>query len=99
MHKLTMKDGTALYYKDWGSGQPVVFSHGWHLSSDAWEAEMMLLAAQGNRSFGNHSRALRRSSHDWHGTDKETSAHSPPALSSEERRIGTEVYRQISVRW
>lgn len=49
MNTITTKDGTQIYYKDWGSGQPVVFSHGWPLSSDSWEAQMMFLASSGYR--------------------------------------------------
>ena len=49
MNTITTKDGTQIYYKDWGSGQPVVFSHGWPLSSDSWDAQMLFLAANGCR--------------------------------------------------
>ena len=49
MGRLTMKDGTRIAYKDWGAGQPVVFSHGWPLSADAWEAQMTFLAERGYR--------------------------------------------------
>jgi non-heme chloroperoxidase len=49
MSRITTQDGTELYYKDWGSGQPVVFSHGWPLSADAWEDQMMFLATRGYR--------------------------------------------------
>src|SRR3546814_1111764 len=80
MPKLTMKDGTELYYKDWGSGQPVVFSHGWPLSSDAWEAQMMLLAAQGYRTIGHDRRGHGRSSQPWHGNEMDTYADDLAAL-------------------
>src|SRR5207249_9933651 len=49
MSTITTKDGTQIYYKDWGSGQPVVFSHGWPLSADAWEDQMVLMAGRGYR--------------------------------------------------
>jgi hypothetical protein len=49
MNTITTKDGTEIYYKDWGSGQPVVFSHGWPLIGDAWEKQMIYLAAKGYR--------------------------------------------------
>jgi len=49
MNTITAKDGTQIYYKDWGSGQPVVFSHGWPLSSDSWESQMLFLASNGYR--------------------------------------------------
>src|SRR3546814_9841265 len=80
MPKLTMKDGTELYYKDWGSGQPVVFSHGWPLSSDAWEAQMMLLAAQGYRTIGHDRLGHGRSSQPWHGNEMDTYADDLAAL-------------------
>ena len=56
MSSITTKDGTQIYYKDWGSGPPVVFSHGWPLSADAWEDQMVFLAAQGYRCIA-HDRA------------------------------------------
>ena len=49
MSTITTKDGTQIYYKDWGRGEPVVFSHGWPLSSDAWEGQMFFLASNGYR--------------------------------------------------
>jgi non-heme chloroperoxidase len=49
MSTLTTKDGTEIYYKDWGSGEPVVFSHGWPLTADSWEAHMFFLASKGYR--------------------------------------------------
>ena len=63
------KDGTELYYKDWGSGPPVVFSHGWPLSSDAWEDQMFFLASHGYRCIAHDRRGHGRSSQPWHGND------------------------------
>lgn len=70
----TTKDGTEIYYKDWGSGQPVVFSHGWPLSSDAWEAQMLFVAEHGFRAVGHDRRGHGRSSQPWHGNEMDTYA-------------------------
>ena len=80
MNRLTTKDGTTLYYKDWGSGQPVVFSHGWPLSSDAWEDQMMFLAARGFRCIAHDRRGHGRSSQPWTGNDMDTYADDLAAL-------------------
>ncbi len=74
MTNITTKDGTQIYYKDWGEGQPVVFSHGWPLSSDAFEDQMFFLAAQGYRCIANDRRGHGRSSQPWHGNDLTTYA-------------------------
>ncbi len=66
---VTTKDGVQLYYKDWGSGRPVVFSHGWPLSSDSWEAQMLFLASQGYRVIAHDRRGHGRSSQPWDGND------------------------------
>jgi non-heme chloroperoxidase len=71
---LTTQDGTQLYYKDWGSGQPVVFSHGWPLSSDSWESQMILLASNGYRVIAHDRRGHGRSSQPWNGNDMDTYA-------------------------
>ena len=63
-----------LYYKDWGSGQPVVFSHGWPLSSDAFEDQMFFLASRGYRCIAPDRRGHGRSSQPWHGNDMDTYA-------------------------
>src|SRR5207302_2745048 len=55
MGTITVKDGTTIYYKDWGTGQPVVFSHGWPLSADAWEDQMIFLADRGYRCIAHRS--------------------------------------------
>lgn len=69
MSTITTKDGTAIYYKDWGpkTGQIITFSHGWPLSSDAWEAQMFFLASQGCRCIGHDRRGHGRSSQPWDG--------------------------------
>ena len=74
MGMITMKDGTQIYYKDWGSGQPVVFSHGWPLCSDSWEAPMMFLASNGYRCIAHDRRGHGRSSQPWNGNEMDTYA-------------------------
>ena len=71
---LTTQDGTQLYYKDWGSGQPVVFSHGWPLNSDSWESQMIFLASNGYRVIAHDRRGHGRSSQPWNGNDMDTYA-------------------------
>lgn len=74
MGTFTTKDGTELYYKDWGSGPPVVFSHGWPLSADAWDEQMLFLASNGYRCIAHDRRGHGRSSQPWHGNDMDTYA-------------------------
>ena len=74
MPTFTTKDGTQLYYKDWGKGQPVVFSHGWPLSADAWDDQMIILAARGYRCIAHDRRGHGRSSQPWEGNDMDTYA-------------------------
>ena len=74
MSTITTKDGTQIYYKDWGTGQPVVFSHGWPLSSDSWEAQMVFLASSGYRCIAHDRRGHGRSSQPWSGNDMDTYA-------------------------
>ncbi len=74
MSTLTTHDGTLLYYKDWGSGPPVVFSHGWPLNADSWEAQMLFLATNGYRCVAHDRRGHGRSSQPWNGNDMDTYA-------------------------
>src|SRR5450756_106711 len=74
MSTITTTDGTQIYYKDWGTGQPVVFSHGWPLNSDSWEAQMMFLASSGYRCIAHDRRGHGRSSQPWSGNDMDTYA-------------------------
>jgi non-heme chloroperoxidase len=74
MATVTTKDGTQIYYKDWGTGQPVVFSHGWPLSADAWEDQMIFLAERGYRCIAHDRRGHGRSSQPWDGNEMNTYA-------------------------
>jgi non-heme chloroperoxidase len=77
---LKVKDGTTIYYKDWGTGQPVVLSHGWPLSADAWDSQMLFLAQQGYRVIAYDRRGHGRSSQPWDGYDNDTMADDLSAL-------------------
>jgi non-heme chloroperoxidase len=74
MATITTKDGTQIYYKIWGEGQPVVFSHGWPLSADAFEDQMIFLGARGYRCIAHDRRGHGRSSQPWNGNDMDTYA-------------------------
>src|ERR1700743_881047 len=74
MPRITTKDGTQIYYKHWGNGQPIVFSHGWPLSADAWEDQMIFLAARGYRCIAHDRRGHGRSDQPWDGNNLDTYA-------------------------
>jgi non-heme chloroperoxidase len=74
MPTITTRDGVQLYYKDWGSGQPFVFSHGWPLSADAWEDQMLFLASHGYRCVAHDRRGHGRSDQPWTGNDMDAYA-------------------------
>src|SRR5262245_6945366 len=81
MGLITTRDGTAIFYKDWGTGrQPVVFSHGWPLNADAWDDQMFLMASQGFRAVAHDRRGHGRSSQPWTGNEMDTYADDLSAL-------------------
>ena len=69
MNRITTKDGTSIFYKDWGSGPTVVLSHGWPLSADAWDAQMLFLGQQGCRVVAHDRRGHGRSGQTWTGNE------------------------------
>jgi non-heme chloroperoxidase len=80
MTAITTKDGAEIYYKDWGTGQPLVFSHGWPLSADAWEDQMIFLGGHGYRCIAHDRRGHGRSSQPWTGNEMDTYADDLAAL-------------------
>ena len=78
---IVTNDGTQIYYKDWGSGQPVVFSHGWPLNADAWEDQMVFLGQRGYRCIAHDRRGHGRSSQPWNGNEMDTYADDLAALT------------------
>jgi non-heme chloroperoxidase len=69
MRSFTTKDGTNIFYKDWGSGKPIVFSHGWPLTADAWDAQMLFLGMRGYRVIAHDRRGHGRSGQTWGGNE------------------------------
>src|SRR6187455_3719260 len=80
MSTITTKDGTTIYYKDWGTGPVVSFSHGWPLTADAWESQMLFLTSHGYRCIAHDRRGHGRSSQPWNGNDLDTYADDLAAL-------------------
>jgi non-heme chloroperoxidase len=81
MSTITVKDGTTIYYKDWGKGQPVVFSHGWPLSADDWDAQMLFFGQHGYRVIAHDRRGHGRSTQTWDGNEMNTYADDLAALT------------------
>ncbi|HKA02574.1 MAG TPA: alpha/beta hydrolase [Candidatus Solibacter sp.] len=80
MSYITVKDGTQIFYKDWGSGQPIVFSHGWPLSADDWDAQMLFFGQHGYRVIAHDRRGHGRSTQTWDGNEMDTYADDLHAL-------------------
>ena len=81
MPTLTTKDGTTIYYKDWGKGQPIVFSHGWPLTADDWDGQMLFFGQRGYRVIAHDRRGHGRSTQTWDGNDMDTYADDLAALT------------------
>ena len=85
MNTITVKDGTTIYFKDWGKGQPIVFSHGWPLTADAWDAQMLFFGQHGYRVIAHDRRGHGRSSQPWDGNDMDIYADDLAAIFDEAR--------------
>ncbi len=81
MNRFETKDGTKIFYKDWGTGRPVVFSHGWPLNADAWDEQLVFLASRGYRAIAHDRRGHGRSSQPWNGNEMDTYADDLAALT------------------
>jgi len=80
MSTITVKDGATIYYKDWGTGQPIVFSHGWPLTADDWDGQMLFFGQHGYRVIAHDRRGHGRSSQTWDGNEMDTYADDLAAL-------------------
>ena len=98
MSTFVTKDGTQLYYNDWGTGQPIVFSHGWPLSSDAFEDQMFFLSSHGYRCIAHDRRGHGRSSQPWLGNDLDTYADDLAELV-QHLRLGNVIHIGHSTGW
>src|SRR6202045_2673524 len=74
MATITTRDGTEIFYKDWGKGQPIVFSHGWPLSADDWDGQMLFFGQRGYRVIAHDRRGHGRSTQTWDGNEMDTYA-------------------------
>ncbi|HXL87185.1 MAG TPA: alpha/beta hydrolase [Gemmatimonadaceae bacterium] len=83
MPTITTRDGAKIFYKDWGKGQPVVFSHGWPLNADAWDDQLFFFASNGYRAIAHDRRGHGRSTQTWNGNDMDTYADDLAALVEE----------------
>src|SRR5437879_9575771 len=81
MTTITTKDGTQIYYKDWGTGQPIVFSHGWPLTADDWDAQMLFFGQHGYRVIAHDRRGHGPSTQTWAGNETDTYADDSAALT------------------
>ena len=81
MKSIQVKDGTTIAYKDWGTGQPIVFSHGWPLSSDAWDAQVLFFGLRGYRVIAHDRRSHGRSDQTWNNNNIDTYADDLAAVS------------------
>jgi len=96
MSTITTQDGTRIYYKDWGSGQPILFSHGWPLNADAWESQMLFLASEGYRTIAHDRHGHGRSSQLSDGDDMDTYADDLVAAPERARAQGARRERRGS---
>jgi pimeloyl-ACP methyl ester carboxylesterase len=99
MPTITTKDGTEIYYKDWGTGQPMVFSHGWPLSADDWDTQMLFFGQRGYRVIAHDRRGHGRSSQTWDGHDMDHYADDLAALTSTSRMRFTLATRPAEAKW